>query len=113
MHEAPELSGIARHDAIPFMQALMQRIDVDLVEQIDGGDGVENGIGEPLRGDFILVRFQFCDPILKAGDALGQRFESGRLVLLAGCVSFAGKGRGDPGSDIEESEGKCCRLRLL
>ena len=91
----------------------MQRMDVDLVEQIDGGDGVENGIGEPLRGNFILVHFQFCDPILEVGDVLGQRFKRDDFIFLAGGVSFAGKGRGDHGSGIEESEGKCCRLRLL
>ena len=82
----------------------MQRVDVDLVHQIDGGDGVKDGISVFLGGNFILLQFQFSDPILKVGDALGQGFESGDFVLVAGGVSFTGIGRGSRGSGKEKAK---------
>ena len=58
-----------------------------------------------LGGNFILLQFQFSDPILKVGDALGQGFESGDFILVAGGISFTCKGRGNRGSAKVESDG--------
>ena len=58
-----------------------------------------------LGGNFVLLQFQFSDPILKVGDALGQGFESGYYILVAGGISFTCKGRGNRGSAKVESDG--------
>ena len=99
------MPGVTRHDAVPVLQTFVQRVDVDLVHQIDGGDGVKDGISMFLGGNFILLQFQFSDPILKVGDALGQGFESGYYILVAGGISFTCKGRGNRGSAKVESDG--------
>ena len=104
-HKALDLSGIARHDALPFMQTLMQCMNVDLIQQIDGRDGVKDGIRQTLSGYFVLIHIQFCDPTFKAGDARGQRFEAGGFLLLARCVAIVRQRCGQPGIRKVEHDG--------